>query len=466
MQDELEKETQRVTHDKKINDIINSICHTMVETGRQGRDWGKLNVSAAKVRELLKALHTDFDTLKELLKDDPEKLKAVKYSEQKVYNIEDQLSILNKRLRSASMDEFSDIVTQARKGLNAEVDGVISSGILKIAEDTKVSSAEDKSAELRENIRLVLKLALGVSVAVALTVAILFAKNMALRLSRLSANAARLAKGEKLLPRIPGNDEIADLDKTLHLATAIINDAKEKERVANEELDKIRREVTAMVTHDLKTPLQTISTYFEFLGMSKFGELNKRGTELLAVAHNSSQRMSQIIESVLELEKIRSGKAKLNLERVDIAELLTKSAESVALLADSKQIKITLQAPQTMTFVKGDMHWLQQVMVNLLANAVNYSPENTAVLLSATKSKDTAFISVADQGPGIPDEEKELVFEKFQRLDATAKTAAGSGLGLTFCKEMITLHQGEIKVEDNEPRGTKFVVALPLYQES
>ncbi len=222
-----------------------------------------------------------------------------------------------------------------------------------------------------------------------------------------------------------------------------------------------------MVTHDLRTPLQTINTYLQLLRSGKLGDLNKRGSDLLAFAANSSQRMDNIIESVLDLEKIRSGTAELNLEPIDMHALLKSSADAVAVLAGSKEIAVIVKPPDGDLEVHGDRHWLQQVLVNLLANAVNYSPEKTSISLIGLQTTNeagfTAEIQVCDEGPGIPDAQKPLVFERFQRLDATAKDVTGSGLGLTFCKEMVSLHKGSIRVEDNQPRGTKFIVNIRLF---
>ncbi len=574
LQNQLEKETQRISHGKKVNDSINMICQKMVEAGRSGRDYGKIAVAGPFVRERMTALHHEFDVLKELLKDDPARFETVLVSERKFLAVEGHLRELASRLRTAHIDELQSIVTDARRKMNNEVDGIVSAGLLKIAQDTQLETANDKSVVMREQIRNVLKLALGVSIAMAITSALIFSKSISSGLNRLKENATLLARGEPLLPLSSGNDEIAELDQTFHMASDLINTAMQKEQAilknakdviisigenfsivsvnpagenvfersadeligkrfvsllkessahealdffnsvqkefverdvevsintpsekeltmsmsgsysqsektyylvlhdvsASKELELIRREVTAMVTHDLRTPLQTIHTYLQLLRSGKLGDLNKRGNDLLVFAANSSQRMDNIIESVLDLEKIRSGTAELNVEPIEIGALLKSSADAVAVLAGAREITVVVKPPEESFEIRGDKHWLQQVLVNLLANAVNYSPEKTSIRLVGLQTERdnglAAEIQVCDEGPGIPDAQKPLVFERFQRLAATADKVTGSGLGLTFCKEMIGLHKGSIRVEDNQPRGTKFVVSIPLTNEN
>lgn len=226
------------------------------------------------------------------------------------------------------------------------------------------------------------------------------------------------------------------------------------------ELELIRREVTAMITHDLKTPLQTVGSFLQMLNMGRIGELSEKGQSLLNIADRSCTRMAKLIESVLNLEKIRSGATELNMEVVSLAPLMKECAESVVVLAENKSISI-VTACDGENVVFADRHWLQQVLVNLLVNAVHYSPGETTVEFTGRQTDKYGEILVCDQGPGIPNEEKSIIFERFHRLNSTAKLVAGSGLGLSFCKEMVELHNGFIRVEDNHPQGTIFVVGIP-----
>ena len=462
MQNEVEREAVRVSNAKKVNDIVNSITSQILMTFREVRDWRSFSKASRKVRENLALVHKDIDTLKVLLKDDPDKFERLLISERKFYKAEALMSNFENQIRHAdSLDGVSELINNTRHQVNLATDGVLSSGLLKIAQDTKLEAENDKSLEMRKRIRDVLKIALGASFVFAISAAIFISKSMVLRLQRLRENAGRLAREEALLPRVGGNDEIAELDRTFHLASEMIGAAKAKEKEANEKLEEIRREVTAMVTHDLRTPLQTIITFLGMLKMGKIGDLSQRGNSLLESADKSSTRMNEIIESVLDLEKIRSGKAELSLEKLDVAGLLKTCAEALTLLGESKEITISVEAVEG-TSISGDRHWLRQVIINLLANAINYSPEKTVVTLACRINGNCAEILICDQGPGIPDEEKQNIFEKFQRLKSTAKKVVGSGLGLTFCKEMVKLHNGTIYVEDNEPCGTRFVVGIPM----
>lgn len=156
------------------------------------------------------------------------------------------------------------------------------------------------SNKIRDQIRTLLNWALVMSVLFAMIGATLYTKHIAGRLSLLSNNASRLGRGEPLLAPVAGRDEVAELDKNFHHAAKLIEEAK-----------RMRQEVTAMVTHDLKTPLQSIRSYLEMLENGLFGELNDEGTRLLSRAEKSCLHMVTLINSVLQVEQLRAGKMQL-----------------------------------------------------------------------------------------------------------------------------------------------------------
>ncbi len=235
----------------------------------------------------------------------------------------------------------------------------------------------------------------------------------------------RMPSGAELIMSLSGS--YSDSERTYYLVLHDVTSSKQ--------IELIRREVTAMITHDLKTPLQNISFYLQMLKLGKIGELTERGQNLLTHADSSCERMSRLIESVLDLEKIRSGSTELKLESISLSTFLPKCSQAIAILANAKEITVKTVCPEPDLQINGDNHWLQQVIVNLLANAINYSPEKTTVTLSCRQSESFAEILVSDEGPGIPDADKSIIFERFRRLDKMANEVAGSGLGLTFAKK-------------------------------
>jgi signal transduction histidine kinase len=132
----------------------------------------------------------------------------------------------------------------------------------------------------------------------------------------------------------------------------------------------------------------------------------------------------------------------------------------VKLLAGEKSISLEIVASER-TKVYGDRHWLNEIFVNLLGNAIEYSPSGTTVRASGAQVDGFIEMRVSDQGPGIPEEERTLIFERFRRL---SNSVGGTGLGLTICKVLVNLHKGYIRAEGNEPNGTSFVVGIPAAQ--
>jgi two-component system sensor histidine kinase VicK len=229
---------------------------------------------------------------------------------------------------------------------------------------------------------------------------------------------------------------------------------------ANKEVELIRQEVTAMISHDLKAPLQSIKNYLRMLHAGRLGELNEEGTKLLQLTETESERMARLINSVLDLEKVRSGTAELNMTQMSVYELLSECCQSVKLLAGEKNICLEIVASER-TKVYGDRHWLNEIFVNLLGNAIEYSPSGTTVRASGAQVDGFIEMRVSDQGPGIAEEERTLIFERFRRL---SNSVGGTGLGLTICKVLVNLHKGYIRAEGNEPNGTSFVVGIPAAQ--
>jgi signal transduction histidine kinase len=224
----------------------------------------------------------------------------------------------------------------------------------------------------------------------------------------------------------------------------------------------MRQEVTAMITHDLKTPLQSIRSFLEMLHHGMLGELNEQGDALLTLSEKESMRMVGLIDSVLQLERIRSGSVGLKVADLTVGDLLDKSADAVQVLADEKQIELKREYEQVKAeTIQGDGFWLEQVLVNILSNAIKFSPPKTSVIVTVQSSPALLVIRISDKGPGIPKEERKLVFERFHRVASTSSNIAGSGLGLTISKELVELHHGTIDIESEVGSGSTFNIRLP-----
>lgn len=224
---------------------------------------------------------------------------------------------------------------------------------------------------------------------------------------------------------------------------------------------RTKQEVVAMITHDLRAPLTTIRHVLEMLHDGSIGTLDDRGLHMCSAADQSALRMLALINDLLDIEKIKAGMMQLSLNQVDLASVFEQSANSAAGFAEGQ--KVILDMVPTNLSVYADHDRIVQVLVNLISNAVKFSPPQSKVTVSAVKNGSEVEISVQDQGRGIPQEMLDTVFERFQQVeksDATRK--GGTGLGLAICKEIVQLHGGAIRVRSQVGQGSIFSFTVPV----
>ncbi|HYV03174.1 MAG TPA: ATP-binding protein, partial [Blastocatellia bacterium] len=184
--------------------------------------------------------------------------------------------------------------------------------------------------------------------------------------------------------------------------------------------------------------------------------------ETIGSTLEETERLSKIVDSLLSISRLDAGEALMTRERFDLNELVADTADQMRLLAEDKQIslKCTVAGPVE---VEGDKGRVKQVVVNLVDNAIKYTGEGGKVEISVSPNNGNAVLEVADSGVGIPSEAIAHVFERFYRVDrARSRQMGGSGLGLSIVKSICTAHQGRVRVESNEGKGSRFTVELPL----
>jgi signal transduction histidine kinase len=179
-------------------------------------------------------------------------------------------------------------------------------------------------------------------------------------------------------------------------------------------------------------------------------------------ALEETQRMSRIVENLLAISQLDAGEVKMEKMHIDLGELAASTVNEMALLADEKSIRLRTHGTVGV-HVEGDRTRLQQVIVNLIDNAIKYTPEGGEVEISTSKEGTTALLEVSDNGPGIPAECLPHVFERFYRADkARSRANGGAGLGLSIVKAICAAHGGDVEVSSQEGRGSCFRVELPL----
>ncbi len=227
------------------------------------------------------------------------------------------------------------------------------------------------------------------------------------------------------------------------------------------EVERLKKEFVSTVSHELRTPLTSIRGSLGLLAGGVLGKLPPEAVEVVAVAERNVVRLVALINDILDLERLDTGRIEMRFETVTLASVFTRSLEAVSAFA--VQEGILLESASTPGEVWGDGDRLVQVIVNLLSNAVKFSPRGGVVRLSATSNAGWAEVRVTDQGRGIPASFREAIFERFRQVEASdARQKGGSGLGLAICKSIIEQHGGSVGVESEEGRGSTFWLKLPV----
>lgn len=230
--------------------------------------------------------------------------------------------------------------------------------------------------------------------------------------------------------------------------------------------DKLKNDFLSTITHEIRTPLTAIKALSEILVDNEDLEEEER-THFLNTIIKECDRMGRLINQVLDLERYESGRFRINAEDLDIYEIINDSANSLNQLAKEKSIAIIKNLESNIPVFRGDSDKLIQVFINLISNAIKFvEPFKGIIIINASLNNSKLLIEVIDNGSGIQKEYQELIFDKFyQAHDQSIRKPKGTGLGLAITKKIIQLHRGEIWVESETNKGSKFSFYLPLNYE-
>lgn len=226
-------------------------------------------------------------------------------------------------------------------------------------------------------------------------------------------------------------------------------------------LEKMRSDFVANVSHELRTPITSIKGFTEtLLDGAMYEEETCRN--FLQIISDESERLYRLIRDILDLSKIEQKRITLQPQRICLQELISSAAALLREQAQRKNLTVRLPEPQPPIWLTADKDCLQQILLNLLANAVAYTPENGMIAIEAETEGKNVKLMVRDTGIGIPEEDLPRIFERFYRVDkARSRDSGGTGLGLAIVKHLVEILQGEIHVESSEGAGTTFTVTLP-----
>jgi len=227
-------------------------------------------------------------------------------------------------------------------------------------------------------------------------------------------------------------------------------------------LDRMKDEFISTVSHELRTPLTSIRGALGLLSSGLMGQLNEKASNLLRIALSNSDRLVRLINDILDLERIQSGREPLAFHTVQLAEIVRQAIEGMQPVADAGGVQLLHDSMQAE--IDADSDRLLQVLINLLSNAIKFSPPNSTVSVMTRLERDGVTLSVIDHGRGIPADKLEAIFGRFQQVDASdSRQKGGSGLGLAICRTIVMQHSGRIWAERNPVRGSTFRVFLPYH---
>jgi two-component system, OmpR family, phosphate regulon sensor histidine kinase PhoR len=228
-------------------------------------------------------------------------------------------------------------------------------------------------------------------------------------------------------------------------------------------LEQMRKDFVANVSHELKTPVTSIKGFTETL---IDGAMNNHDTleAFLSIIHKESDRMQSLIQDLLDFSKIEQQEFKLNIQDFDLYGLIQEVITMLNKKAQSKDIRLELEFKREELYIQGDPDRLKQVLINLISNAILYTPSGGNVKISLLEHEKTVKIHVKDSGVGIKTEEIPRIFERFYRVDrARSRDSGGTGLGLAIVKHLVEAHHGNITVRSNLGEGSEFIIELHKY---
>ncbi len=225
-------------------------------------------------------------------------------------------------------------------------------------------------------------------------------------------------------------------------------------------LEQVKREFMAMITHDMKTPLTSVTLFLDLLEEGIYGSINENGIATLMNCKISAKQMLSLTNDLLDLDRHESGRFELEKKETDLKRVCHIASQAVnGLLYESK---IDLVSSVEDSAVKLDTSRIVQVLVNLISNAIKFSPNESSIDLGAWHDADSVYFSVRDRGRGIPENLRKSIFSKYVQVEKGDFTRGrGYGLGLAICKSIVDEHGGEIWVENAEGGGSNFTFKLP-----
>jgi signal transduction histidine kinase len=303
------------------------------------------------------------------------------------------------------------------------------------------------SKDLQFRLYFLLVVAVAFNIALTVVLALFFSKRITDRLEVLTDNAKRLAQRKTLNDPVAGDDEIAQLDQVFHQVASDLTKAEQR-----------KQEFVSMISHDLRTPLTTLQTTLALIE-DNTGDTPEQMTPRIVRARRNITRMIELIGQLLDMDKLDAGMLTIYPEPADLAAIIDRAVEALRDLAQQKGVRIT-HLPVNI-LVNADQERLTQILVNLLGNALKFSPAGGEIDIDVQFHEKFAKVSIIDKGPGIPQSDLKRIFDRFHQVHTNqTRKSEGTGLGLAICKALVEAHHGQIGVE-SDGLGSTFWFTIP-----
>ncbi len=244
---------------------------------------------------------------------------------------------------------------------------------------------------------------------------------------------------------------------------ARLYEAERTARQAAEAANRAKAAFLASMSHELRTPLQAALGFAQLVRSGVYGAINEQQAEVLGRVERSQTHLARLIDDILDFARLEAGRVRIESVPVPLTEVISELAPLVEPQAAKKKIELTLLPPDDRLVVMADRHRLQQVLVNIVGNAIKFTPENGMIRVGALQDGTSASIFVRDTGKGIPPDRLQSIFEPFVQVeDSLTRTSAGAGLGLAISRDLTRAMGGDLTVESELGVGSTFCVVLPL----
>jgi PAS domain S-box-containing protein len=272
----------------------------------------------------------------------------------------------------------------------------------------------------------------------------------------------------RLIQRKRAEETLREYADELSRVNAKLSKANTELSEANEELkslDRMKDDFLSNVSHEFKTPLTSIQGYSQLIADETLGSVNEQQKKAEDTVIRNSERLRRLVDSLLYLSRAQSGKLNYSFEDINLSDVIDNSMQDLALQAEGKGIKLIKDISADLPTVPADRDKMMDVFVNLIDNAIKFTPQNGKVTISAHATEDSLYVNVEDTGIGIPTDKIHKLFERFYQVDSSVKRRyGGTGLGLYICKKIIEDHKGDIHATSKEGKGTIIHIRLPLHQ--